>query len=255
MEDDFFRGIEPKEVPTRSGTVELPIRCAAATCAAGFFSAPAAGIKALLPSPDLVPVEMRPGRAVVAFAAFACHDTSIGPCRKFGIAVPVSHRPKRRPGPVAALRMLSTLSFEAWVWKLPVTSEAALEAGIDVWGWPGFSADIDFRDGPDSASCRLAAEGRHVLTLTVRKKKPAIRTYLDFNAYTVKDGNLLYTPVRGVSAGMARSVLPRSAALELGDHPLADEIGRLGLSSRAAASLYVPDLRAVLPQAERSFPL
>ncbi len=77
-------------------------------------------------------------------------------------------------------------------------------------------------------ACRLAAEGKHILTLTVRKKKPATKTYLDFNTYTVKDGDILHTPVRGVSTGMARSVLPHSAALELGDHPLAGEHRRPG---------------------------
>ncbi len=255
MEDDFFRDIEFKEVTTRSGPVELPILYRAATCVVGLFSAPAAGVRALLPSPDLVPLEKWPGRAMLAFVAFAYHDTSIGPYNEFGIAVPVSYKPRRKPGLIPALRMLSTLSFETWVWKLPVTTEAALNAGIDIWGYPKFLADIDFEEGPDSVACRLAAEGKHILTLTVRKKKPATKTYLDFNTYTVKDGDILHTPVRGVSTGMARSVLPHSAALELGDHPLAGELGGLGLSSKATASLYIPDLQTILPEAEQSYPL
>lgn len=255
MEEGFFDGLEKTEVRITGGTVELPILYREATCITGVFTVPAAAVKELLPSPDLVPLLIWPGRALLGFSAFSYRDTSIGPYNEFAIGIPVRYKPSRNDWPMPALRMAATLSFDIFIWKLPVTSEVALNAGIDIWGYPKFLADIDFEDKADAVSCRVAAEGKHILTFSVRKMDAKMKTYLDLNSYTVKDGNILWTPVRGISTGLGRSFKPGTVHLELGDHPLAAQIGDLGISKRSATSLYIPNLQTILPAAEKTYPL
>ena len=72
---------------------------------------------------------------------------------------------------------------------------------------------------------------------------------------SVKEGRLLWTPVRGLSTGMARSFMPGAARLDLGGHPLAEQLRDLELSNRATLTLYAPRLQAVLPAAEQTYPL
>lgn len=255
MEEDFFEGLEKTEVRITGGSVELPILYRESTCVTGVFTVPAAAVRELLPTPDLVPLPVWPGRSLLGFSAFSYRDTSIGPYNEFAIGIPVRYKPSHNDWPMPALRMAATLSFDIFIWKLPVTSEVALNAGIDIWGYPKFLADIDFEDKIDAVSCRVVAEGKHILTFSVRKMDAKMKTYLDLNSYTVKDGNILWTPVRGISTGLGRSFKPGTTHLELGDHPLAAQIGDLGISKRSATSLYIPNLQTILPAAEKTYPL
>jgi hypothetical protein len=255
MEADFFEKVETVEVRTSGGPLQLPILYRDAFLAAGVFSAPTARVRELLPSLDLVPLEKWRGRSLVGFAAFSYRDTTIGPYNELGIVVPVKFRPASRSRIVPALRMASTLSFDLFVWKLPVTAEAALTAGVEVWGYPKSMAEITFEERPGQVVCRLAQEGEQVLALSVRRRNPSLKTYLEFNTYSVKDGRLLWTPVRGLSTGMARSFMPGAARLDLGGHPLSEQLRDLELSNRATLALYAPRLQAVLPAAEQAYPL
>jgi hypothetical protein len=255
MESTFFEGLEIKKREIRGGTVEVPVRYQQVFAVGGIFTAPVLPLQKLLPTSKLVPAEIIPGKGLLAVMAFDYRESSIGPYREVGIAVPARYRPRMNPPLFPALRMSASLSYEAYIWKLPVTTEIALRAGIDVWGYPKFMGEIEFTEDDEQVSCRLSEEGRHILTLTVRKFPTRLKTYFDLNTWTVKDDELLFTCIKGISSSLGRTFTPGRARLELGeDHPVSRTIREIA-PGRSVHALYIPGAKIILPEAEQHHPL
>lgn len=254
MEERFFEGIEQREMEITGGTCGVPILYRDVFAISGVFVAPTLALEKHLPTAKLVPVELLPGKSLLGFLAADYRDTSIGPYREFIIMIPARYRPRINPPLVPALRMSLSLSFEVFIWQLPLTSEEGLHAGIDVWGFPKFIADIDFSEDEGSVSCSLSEEGEHILTLQVKKNAAKMKTYFDYNTFSVKDRSLLRTHVSGISSSLGRSFRPGAAALSLGDHPLSRQIREVA-PGKSIQTLYVPSGQLILPEAEESLPL
>ncbi len=253
MDTDFFEKAERVEVATSRGPVLLPLLIREATMAAGFFSVPEGAAQEALPFPDLVPLGKWRGRAVLGFGVLSCRDAATGPFKAFALAVPVKFRPASSSRLIPSLRMASTLSFDLFPWELAVDDEKAAFIGREIWGYPLREADVTLEEGPERVTGRLFLEGKQALSLTLRRKSPNLKTYLEFNTYSVRDGRLLWTPVRGLSLGVARSFLPGAARLDLGDHELAERLRGMGLSNRADLAVYASGLQLMLPVAERTY--
>lgn len=249
MEDRFLEEVEQKEVAITGGTCAVPIVYRDVYAVAGIFLAPTLKLRDLLPTSKLVPAEVFPGKGLLAIMAFDYRDTSIGPYKELAIAVPARYRPKLNPPLVPAMRMAASLSYEAFVWQLPVTTEIALHAGIDIWGYPKFLGEIEFKEDERYVICSLSEKGDHILTLKVKKSLPKLKTYFDLNTFTVKGRELLFTAIKGVSTSLGRSFLPGTAELTLGEHNLSRKIREIA-PGKSIHSLYIPKARTILPEAE-----
>ena len=81
-------------------------------------------------------------------------DSTIGPYNEIGIGVPC------RLDPVLNIPLLPALfdrffAVGFYVHYLPVTTQIAYDAGVDVWGLPKFVATIEFEDTPTHRRCLL----------------------------------------------------------------------------------------------------
>lgn len=179
------------------------------------------------------------GRSLVALACYDYEDTSIGPYREIGLAVPVVP-----PGVRAGLRhWLQTLvdvdspsrQLGYHVLHLPVDTEAACTAGREIWGLPKFVAPITYEASagqvrialhdprhpqrPEMVILRL--EGRLGLGLPGPSVSPLL--------YSHREGQWLRTPVR--VRGGAQVCLRPALQLRTGGsaHPMAQVIRELGL--------------------------
>ena len=253
METDFFEKVEQAEKMTSGGPFLLPVLIRQATLAACFFSLPVGEVRELLPAPDLVPLEKWRGLALLGFGVVSCRDTTSGPLDLFALVVPVKFRPASGSRLIPTLRMASTLSFELFAWKIACSSESALTPGREIWGFPVEAGEVSLEEGPGRVTGRLGWDGRQALSFTLRRRKPTLKTFLEFNTYSAREGQLLWTPVRGLSLGVARSFLPGSARLDLGDHPLAEHLRAMDLSNRSSMSLYASGLQALVPAPELSY--
>lgn len=254
MEGRFFEDVEQRSVEITGGSIQVPIFYQDVFAIAANFMAPTLPLKDLLPTSELVPVEILPGKGLITFIAFDYHASSIGPYRELGMAIPVRHQPRFNVPLFPALRMAASLSFEAYVWQLPITSEVGLNAGMDIWGYPKFMAEIEFSESEKSVVCSLSEKGEHILTLEVGKPKPKMKSYFDLGTYSVKDDELLFTPVRGLSGAIGRSFLPGTATLSLGEHPLSRSIREVA-PGKSIQTLYLPKAQIILPQVEKRFSL
>jgi hypothetical protein len=134
-----------------------------------------------------------------------------------------------------------------YIHHLPVDQGFTLEAGREIWGYPKFMADIQIIERAHDTTCTLDADGSPILKLTVRNggsfpmRVPAPPTY------TFLDGVLRVT--RWEAGGRPRGRLG-GASLELGTHPIADELRSLGLPKRPMLTTTNPAFTATFGASE-----
>jgi len=130
---------------------------------------------------------------------------------------------------------------------LPVTTLLARDAGRRVWGYPRFTADMHFTNGPETAQCEMSEGGRHILTLKVAKGGMVMTDNRPLVSYTVMGTELVRTEVqvRGIYQMRLR---PSKAMLSLGDHPVAEAVRDLGIDTRPMVTRNYIERAAILPR-------
>jgi hypothetical protein len=135
-------------------------------------------------------------------------------------------------------------SYGQYIHRMPVTTEQARDLGIALWGTPKTLADITFTDTDRERSCRVRADGREVLTLTV-EKLPVRQRREAFCMYTYQDGELLRWAFE-TQGEYGSASLRGGASLALGDHPIAEELRRLQVGSVALERSYARQVQGML---------
>jgi hypothetical protein len=243
----LFEGTRPGTEVTRGDIrFELPILYFREDTFALFFTADLGRLRARMPTPNLKPVPAGPGRGLVVLAAFNYLETSIGPYGEIAVGIPVVHR-KAAPPLLPALLESAYPGFGILVLHLPVTTQTARASGRSVWGYPKFVGDMAFTSTPEHLECALSEGGRHVLSMRVPRGGMPIPERRPLVTYTVREGDLVRTTVaqRGV---VATRVGASGAFLDLGGHPMAEDVASLGLSRRPLLSRHYLERQAVLPE-------
>ena len=144
--------------------------------------------------PELQPIEF-PGRK--AFAVVCCFDyldTTLGPYRELAVGVIVSSR--RRLGSIGALDLMSANpNTGAWLTALPVSSELACSAGVEVFGYPKSLCRINVRHSSSFCSADVEDNFGSILRLEVPLgwgPKVPVRWLV---TYSRRSGQLLRTRV------------------------------------------------------------
>ena len=218
--------------PTRSGPVDLPILYNDASVVSALFRVPPERMAAVLGDLRLEPIRLA-GRATVVLTIFSYRDTSIGPYNELSITSFVRRTDDRR---------LRAAAF--WVHALPVTTESACGAGLDIWGYPKWVTPIDYRHEGATISAGLPGE----LMLDLRPgASPPLPVRASFDTFTELDGRLVRTRV----ALRSRLRLVRSGRTALrieGPGRAADLLDRLGCTrTRPSFAVWCERFEAILP--------
>lgn len=159
----------------------------------------------------------------------------------------------------------STPMFTGILWKLPetsllyihhlpVTTQIALDAGIDLAGFPKILADIQFDTKGDWAQCHVSADGKHILSISGRmldlKTTPRNRT----NILTCRQEHLLRLELINSDREEGASKNPSDVRLEFGDHPIAHELRDWNMGRMIQYS-YCPQYQMILTPALESIPV
>jgi hypothetical protein len=182
----------------------------------------------VLPSKRLEPIEIKPGVAILALEAYEYHKIyKLIPYNEFGAFIPVNYR-----------RDDGTLSEPGtYCYHLPVTTEMARWAGVEVYGFPKIIADIEFQYRGKSTSCVVWQDGETIAKLTVKKIETKMRAGKSI-CYTYKDGNILKTLVESEGlVGVGHEV--DGAKLELGKHRISDDLRALKIGPEPIEYGYV----------------
>lgn len=216
--------------------VGLPVRIREAAMASAMFAVPAGAAREVVSYSGLDVAEPLPGRAVCSLAFVRYVDGDLGPYHEFAVAFLV--RPPGAAPPSGALgRLRGMAGASAFIHWLPVDQEFTLEAGRTIWGFPKEIADIPMHIDGRVKRCAVRFGGRTAIELAVRPgvPVPGSPTAAGLDAYSCLDGVTRRTPWTVTPSGLR--MRPGGAKVVLGDHPVADELRRLGLHrARALAT-------------------
>ena len=167
MEATFFHRVQRfQRFETSSGPVTVPILYPDVHSMWVYFSAPIHKARALLPTDRLKPISMGNGNALYGIVCFEYRDTTIGSYNEVGIGVPCRLDPSINVPIIPAL-FNRFFSVGFYVHHLPVTTQIAYDAGVEIWGLPKFIAQITFEETDKWRRCMLEADGQEILTLEV----------------------------------------------------------------------------------------
>lgn len=244
---DFFQGVIQWDMMTKDGSLDgrLPVFYYDNTAMTAIYTADTARIRHLLPRPDMHPVEVWKGRALVAFTAFEYRASDIDPYNEFSISFPVTF-PKKGTAGLTVLCMMAKRYFTAYVWQLPVTTERARRGGVDMYGYPKFLADIVFKQEGDMLVCTLSEGSQNILTLKGRKLTTSAEKVNRFKTYSIKDGVPLAANVYMNPLQFGKSTSGIAAQLTLGNHDIAEQLRGINLSKKSLFFQYMPFMEAIL---------
>lgn len=245
----FFNNASPeKNVTHGEARFDLPILYHRDDAFALYFSANYQSVKAAMPSDKLNPVILPGGKAIAAIGVFNYIDTSIGPYGEIAVALPAVYgKPMTATkGILAALMESKYPGFGVVVMHLPVTRIEARDAGRGEWGYTKFIADMHFSITPEYMQCQMLEGDEQILDIRAKRRGFYLRDKKPFTTYSVKNGNLIKTIIPQLACKRV-SPITGGSYLKLGNHPVADSIRELGLSTKPIMSVYYPERAAILP--------
>jgi hypothetical protein len=255
MKDQFLEQVQDfKTLETASGPIKVPILYRDVSSMWVYFSAPFNKIQSILPSARLKPISLGNGKALYGFVCLEYPDSTIGSYNEIGIGVPC------RLDPVINIPILPALfdrffSVGFYVHHLPVTTQIAYDAGVDLWGLPKFIANIDFEDTDTHRRCVLQVDSKEILTVEVKHPDQTLKLdSYNFDLFSVKDDLLLKTSAQ-TSGHVWSSRETNSARYHLGNHPLSDELRKLQLDTKSLKTIVYRDTQVILPEANNRYTL
>lgn len=136
IEETFFAGVTIEQVTLSTGVrIGLPVRYYEWSAIMAHFPASAAAVRKLLPTDKLKPAQLVPGTAILSMVAMEYRRIAdVAPYNEFGIMVPVLYEPTVNIPGLPLLFPHWSKRFGLYIHHLPVTTQAAYDFGIEIWG-------------------------------------------------------------------------------------------------------------------------
>jgi len=199
-----------------------------ASSAVGLFAVPSKAAQALIRESGFEVAEIWPGRAIFSLSCVNYRESDCGAYNEIAMGFFVKKQAGSQGGVPYLGTWLDILRDRAatYVWKLPVTTRLANDAGILMCELTG-----------ERATFALHMGGREVLRYSVRARGKGRRPRSASAVYSVFEGAPHVTQLAhedrdaGFQLGGGR--------LQLGDHPLAQELRGLGLPHRPLVASWI----------------
>jgi hypothetical protein len=249
---DFFHEIVHGDVPWGERSISVPVFYYDLMAINSYFLAPTHAIRSSLPSKRMYPLRLSPWHSVISISAFEYRHSDIGPYNEVMIGIPVTID---RPSPMftGVLRRTPEVP-KIYIRHLPVTTEIAYAAGVEFGAFPKILANIDFENDSEWVSCRLSVDSTHILTIKGRKGKLSQTPRAYAHILNIRNSRILRCEVILNKCESYSSKKPSDVDLELGNHPIADELRSIGLG-RMMGYQYTPHQQAILTPIVESFAL
>jgi hypothetical protein len=219
-------------------TLGFPAQFRDASSALGLFLVPARAANALISESGFEVAHVAPGRAIFSLSCVHYRESDCGSYREISMAFFV-----KKSGPAGGIPYLGNWLDIArdrsatYVWKLPVTSRLANDAGILMWGLPKTIEEIEFEVSGERATFDLRMEGRKVLSYSVRAIGKRSQPRGTSDVYSNFEGVPHVTHLSHEYWDMG--VRFGGGDLWLGDHPVAEQLRGLGLPRRPLISSWI----------------
>lgn len=183
------------------------------------------------------------GKALAALYAWNYRDSTVGSYNEVGLGIQ-ARRPGTKPSVTRlAMDMLAQPDQGIWVASLPVTTEEACRAGVEIWGYPKYVTPIETKIEASGGYVRLGDE------LELRVPKPTVfRKNLPIATYTKLGEKLIRTEIK-VSSNVGLATSGSLSLLSNREGPTAKIASALQLSSaRVIGGFLSEEFKAVLPE-------
>ena len=224
-----------------------PARFPDASSAVGLFVVPASAAQALIRESGFEVSPVLPGRALFSLSCVHYRESDCGTYNEIAMGFFVKKHPGRPRGIpyLGTWRDIARDDAATHIWKLPVTTRLANDAGVLMWGFPKTVEEIDFEVSDGRAAIQLRMNGREVLHYSVRAggtrnpPRGASAVYSNFEGaphvthleHEYRDAGFQFGGGRG------------GGRLSLGDHPIAEQLRGLGLPRRPLVATWIGRLR------------
>lgn len=165
------------------------------SCAIGVFLCDYQKAQALLPHPEMKPVAMPKGRALVTFSCYQYKQVlGMAPYNEIAMTIPVM------VGAVVNVPVLPMIvpgfkKFGFYVFHMPVTSEENRIRGQQIWGLPKAVETVEIaEDSQFSTTQAYDGEDQPYFTLRVPTQGKATAFDVSSNLYSLRDNRLLQSP-------------------------------------------------------------
>ena len=240
MSSEFFDSVVRWNVERKGSKRLLPYRYYDNLWIAGIYTAATSIVRGLIPAPQLRPIELFPGRCLVAIAFFDYKKPDEEPYKETSISFLVEHQKRPLPA-ISVLNMIRSRVYSSYIWQLPLTAEYHRAGGVDLYGYPKFLADIDISAYEDRIECTLSKSGRLIIRMTGQVLPTKAGREMRFATYAV-DGdvlikaNVIINPIQ-----FAESHRKSDLVLEIGDnHGICETLRSIKLSSHPLLYQYSP---------------
>lgn len=209
-------------------TVTFPIEVGLARMANAVYTVPAEAVAGLIDDPAFRPTVDDHGAASVVIGFVDYVENDLGDYNEIMWALMAEAADGSHPG--------------TYIWRLPVDQEFTREAGVRMLGLPKTVESITIERDATSATATLAVDGQMVL----RQRFPLVDGVA---GVPMPSPTVCLSTVAGVASvsesyptGSLRMAFGDDGyTLELGDHPWADELRRMGLAEIAPTVVTVCD--------------
>lgn len=212
-----------------------------ASSAVGLFVVPSSAADALLRDSGFEAARIAPGRAIFSLSCVHYRDSDCGAYEEIAMGFFV-----KKHGHASGERYLGTWldiardDAATWIWKLPVTTRLANDAGILMWGLPKTIEEIEFELADGRATFELRMDGREVLSYSVRARGKRQQPRSASAVYSIFEGAPHVTYLARECRDMG--IRLGDGCLRLGDHPVAEQLRGLGLPRRPLVSSWMGQL-------------
>lgn len=246
--DTFFE-VEQRPHATRTGPCELPILYRDASLLGMFFSIDLERARGLFAGMCIEPWPVA-GRAIATICAWEYRDSSVGAYGEVGLGIQSRRRGSRPSLARLGVDMRAQEEQGIWVVTLPVTTEAAYTAGVDLWGYPKYVTPISTRFASDTS----VGLGQELSIDCAPLRGPKLPGF-PFITYTERGGRLIRTIIE-VDHRARWDVGSRARVSITGDGPTASRMRELGMAGMKPVAVFrTSRFRARLPAGSDMGPL
>jgi len=222
-------------------TLGFPSMYQDGSSAVGLFFVPTAAAQALIRDSGFEVAEVAPGKAMFSLSCVHYRESDCGPYNEIAMAFFVKKIGTKRGLPYLGT-WLDILRDDSatFIWKLPVTTRLANDAGIFMWGLPKTIEEIEFEQIGEQARFTLRMDGREVFRYTVQAKGKQSQPRGTSTVYTIFEGTPHATSLAHEYEGMG--IRLGGGILKLGDHPISESLRGLGLPKAPLISTWIGHL-------------
>jgi len=232
-------GASARKFEIEGKVLGFPARFQDGSSAVGLFTVPASGAQALIRESGFEVAELWPGRACFSLACCSYRESDCGSYNEVSMAFFVKPKHGRSSGVPYLGTWLDIVRNDSatHIWKLPVTTRLANDAGVRMWGLPKTIEEIDFEKADGRATFQLRMDHCEVLRFSVpatgkRDQPPSASA-----VYSIYEGAPHVTILENEYHDVGMSF--RGGRLSLGEHPIAERLRGLALPRRPLLSTWM----------------